>query len=93
MRTYEIFKEHEELMGELAAKQGQHLRIEVQGIDAVEILHYRQADVIVVHGFDAHNVETLVVMPAGHFSASLSIVPKQRQKQILGFKTPTPPTT
>jgi hypothetical protein len=90
MNTYQYFLRQNESLRE-QCKKGEYVRVEVQGIEAIEIKLFHDGglgDTIIAVGFDIHDVETVLVFPASHFSARLAIVPKQKERPAIGFKLP-----
>jgi hypothetical protein len=76
------------------AGQNDRVRVRVLGIEAKEIQNRKggqDGGTLIVHGFDINDVETVLICPATHFSANLSIVPKQKREGAIGFKTPVSP--
>jgi hypothetical protein len=72
------------------ARKGERVRVEVLGIEARAIYNRKggrppSGDTLVVHGFDHKGVETIFICPASHFSASLTIVPNQESRRVMGF--------
>jgi hypothetical protein len=66
-------------------KPDEEVRAEAMGIEVGD-MYLCTGDILLIHGFDESNAETVVVCPLSHFSGRLSIVPKQPMKQILGFR-------
>jgi len=90
MTTCEVFIKQLECLRR-QVKQDERVRVEALGIEARRIQGVKggpDGNTIIIHGFDIHGVETVLICPASHFSASLSIVAKQSTKQVLGFKQP-----
>jgi len=89
MLAYKEFKRLLEY-NKASVKENEYLRVEICGIEA-NCLQFKQDSksgeaVLVIQGQDSNGNEVVMVSPAGHFIASITIVPRTDSRKTIGFK-------
>jgi hypothetical protein len=88
MTTFEEFKHQVERL-RAQKKEDEYVRMEVGGIEAQQISCISKKngeDVIIVAGRDHNDLESMLIMPAGHFQIKLTFATKVKDRKEIGFK-------
>jgi hypothetical protein len=70
-------------------KEGEYVRMDVGGIEAHQITCIAKKngeDVIIVGGVDHSGLESMLIMPLGHFQIKLSFAKIVEERKEIGFK-------